>query len=119
MMAAPLSRRLDFSEIPVIDSAPGDGNAAQLERTVAALDRACSDVGFIYIRNHGVFPRSGYPARTASEAAFQTGRDEKDAASSWTSECAVTSRSTTAPMRAEARAGTSHQEGFDRGTSVR
>ena len=47
-MALPLSRRLDFSEIPVIDLAPLiDGNTAQAEGTVAALGRACADIGFV------------------------------------------------------------------------
>src|SRR6516162_8146260 len=54
-MAIPVSRRLDFSEIPVIDIAPLlDGNVAQLARTAEALDQACSEVGFLYVRNHGI-----------------------------------------------------------------
>ena len=47
-MAIPVSRRLEFSEIPVIDIAPlFDGNAAQVARTAEALDQACSEVGFL------------------------------------------------------------------------
>src|SRR5471030_99847 len=54
-MAIPVSRRLDFSEIPVIDVAPLiEGDAARAGRAVAALGKACSDIGFIYVRNHGV-----------------------------------------------------------------
>ena len=55
-MALPPSRRLDFSEIPLIDAGrliAGDDDAA----TVAALDRACTDVGFFYVKNHGVAQR--------------------------------------------------------------
>jgi len=52
-MALPQSRRLEFSEIPVIDIGPlveGRNPAA----TIDALSRACSDIGFLYVRNHGV-----------------------------------------------------------------
>lgn len=53
-MAIPQSRRLDFSEIPVIDISTlvsGKADAA----TVNAIGSACRDVGFLYIKNHG-FP---------------------------------------------------------------
>jgi isopenicillin N synthase-like dioxygenase len=52
-MALPQSRRLEFSEIPVIDIGPlveGRNPAA----TIDALSTACSDIGFLYVRNHGV-----------------------------------------------------------------
>ena len=52
-MSIPKSRRLDFTEIPVIDLASlvaGEDDSA----TVAAIGRACRDVGFIYITNHGI-----------------------------------------------------------------
>ena len=52
-MGIPKSRRLDFTEIPVIDLAPlvaGEDDPA----TVAAIGQACRDVGFIYIKNHGI-----------------------------------------------------------------
>ena len=52
-MSIPKSRRLDFTEIPVIDLAPlvaGEDDPA----TVAAISQACRDVGFIYIKNHGI-----------------------------------------------------------------
>ena len=52
-MAIPQSRRLDFSEIPVIDIGPlVEGKNPP--STVDALGRACSDIGFVYIRNHGL-----------------------------------------------------------------
>jgi isopenicillin N synthase-like dioxygenase len=44
---------MNFSEVPVLDIGPlvsgraGDG-------VVAAIDRACTDVGFMYVANHGV-----------------------------------------------------------------
>ncbi len=111
-MALPLSRRLDFSEIPVIDISPlVDGNAAQLERTVAALDRACSDVGFIYIRNHGV--SRDLVTRLAQQARllFTQPMDEKMRIvldQRMRGYLPLNYRS----YEGEARAGTSHQEGF-------
>ena len=52
-MALPQSRRLHFSEIPVIDIGPlVDGKNPGA--TIDALSRACSDIGFFYVRNHGV-----------------------------------------------------------------
>ncbi len=52
-MALPQSRRLDFSEIPILDVGPlvaGDHDPTLIN----ALHRACADVGFLYVRNHGV-----------------------------------------------------------------
>jgi len=52
-MAIPVSRRLDFTEIPVIDvSELVAGNDD--EATIEQLRSACRDVGFVYIKNHGV-----------------------------------------------------------------
>src|SRR5882762_4773737 len=77
-MAIPLSRRLDFSEIPVIDIAPLiDGSEATAERTITALGKACADIGFIYVKNHGV-PRD-LVARIAGQSKqfFARPMDEK------------------------------------------
>ena len=52
-MVLPVSRRLDFSEIPVIDfadAAAGKWSSA----TVDEIEQACRDIGFFYIKNHGV-----------------------------------------------------------------
>lgn len=52
-MTLPQSRRLDFSEIPILNV--GSLVAGRYEQTlINALDRACSDVGFFYVCNHGV-----------------------------------------------------------------
>ena len=52
-MSIPKSRRLDFTEIPVIDLASlGAGEDDPV--TVVAIGQACRDVGFIYIKNHGI-----------------------------------------------------------------
>jgi isopenicillin N synthase-like dioxygenase len=109
-MALPQSRRLDFSEVPVIDVGPlveGKNPMA----TINALSRAGRDVGFLYVRNHGV-PR-GLVTTLVEQAALFFGRpmDEK-------MRIVVNPR-----MRGylplgyksyegEATAGKSHQEGF-------
>ena len=111
-MAIPVSRRLDFSEIPVIDVAPlSDGTAAQAERTVAALGKACADIGFLYVRNHGV-PRD-LVARMAAQAElfFAQPMDHKMRIvldQRMRGYLPLNYRS----YEGEARAGTSHQEGF-------
>jgi isopenicillin N synthase-like dioxygenase len=55
-MVMPAARILDFSEIPVVDVGPLVRGDADCTRTVAAIARACQDVGFMYVRNHGVPP---------------------------------------------------------------
>src|SRR5712671_1542713 len=111
-LAIPVSRRLDFSEIPVIDLAPLiDGSAPQAERTVAALGRACADIGFLYVRNHDV-PRD-LVARMAAQAKlfFARPMDEKLRIvldQRMRGYLPLNYRS----YEGEARAGTSHQEGF-------
>lgn len=54
-MAIPLSRRLDFSEIPQIDAA-GLLSGHETGDLIRDLATACTDVGFFYLRNHGVPP---------------------------------------------------------------
>lgn len=109
-MAIPQSRRLDFSEIPVIDLAPLVAGRDD-PRTIAALGTACRDIGFVYVTNHGV-PRE-LVARLAAQAAafFARPMDEKMAI--------VLDRRMRGYLplnyrsyEGEARAGTSHQEGF-------
>ena len=111
-MAIPVSRRLDFSEIPVIDLRPLiDGSATQVAATVTALGRACEEVGFIYVRNHGV-PQD-LVSRLAEQAAlfFAQPMDEK-------MKIVLDQRMRGyLPLRyrsyeGETRAGTSHQEGL-------
>ncbi|HTR17083.1 MAG TPA: 2-oxoglutarate and iron-dependent oxygenase domain-containing protein [Acetobacteraceae bacterium] len=49
------ARTIAFHEIPMIDLAPFSGTDAAARRAVAsALREACVNVGFFYIRNHGV-----------------------------------------------------------------
>ena len=52
-MTIPVSRRLDFAEIPIIDlsaTCVGGPDTA----TVDAIQKACTEVGFFYLINHGV-----------------------------------------------------------------
>jgi isopenicillin N synthase-like dioxygenase len=111
-MAIPVSRRLDFSEIPVIDVAPLiEGNTAQAERTIAALGKACSDIGFIYVRHHAV-PRE-LVTRMADQAKLFFARPMEQKMRFVLDQrmrgyLPLNYRS----YEGESRAGTSHQEGF-------
>lgn len=109
-MAIPQSRRLDFSEIPVIDL--GSFVAREIDTaTVDAVGTACRDVGFLYVKNHG------FPAvlidqlLTRAEEFFSQSIDEK-------SRITVNQRMRGyLPLRyrsyeGEAKAATSNQEGF-------
>lgn len=109
-MAIPLSRRLDFAEIPVIDIGPlVVGDAQRMPATVAALDRACRDVGFLYIANHGVPPATIDRLVAQAKLFFALPLDAKMA-------LALDARMRGyIPLKyrsyeGEARAGTSHQE---------
>lgn len=49
------ARQTDFSELPVIDLAPMFGSDPEAKRAMAqALRSACIEVGFFYLKNHGV-----------------------------------------------------------------
>ena len=53
-----VARRLDFTDIPVIDIADlRDGGPAGGARLAERIGRACREGGFLYVRGHGV-PRS-------------------------------------------------------------
>lgn len=54
-MSLRISRQLDFSEIPLIDLRPFIDGSYNQNNKLEFL-RACSDVGFIYISNHGIDP---------------------------------------------------------------
>jgi isopenicillin N synthase-like dioxygenase len=54
-MVVPASRILDFSEAPVVDiGALVAGDEKRIPGVVAAIAAACEQVGFMYVRNHGV-----------------------------------------------------------------
>src|SRR5262245_35451547 len=61
------AKRVPFDSVPVIDLGPLRGSdAAAKQRTAQAIGRACEDVGFIYIANHGV--PDALVAKTFAEA---------------------------------------------------
>jgi len=71
-----VSRRLDFTEIPVIDLSDlvaGNDDPA----TIDALGAACRDVGFVYIQNHGVAQDLIDDCIAASDEFFARPMDEK------------------------------------------
>jgi isopenicillin N synthase-like dioxygenase len=109
-MPLPISRRLDFAEIPQIDVGP------LLEGTPSAdgideLARACRDVGFFYVRNHGVAPALIARLHAATKRFF-----ERDMA--FKMRTPIDGRMTGylplnyASYEGEARAAKSRQEGF-------
>lgn len=109
-MAIPQSRRLDFTEIPVVDLSKlvaGQDDAA----TIDALGNACRDVGFVYVKNHGVDPRLIENLLAASREFFSRPMEEKN-------KIVLNGRLRGyLPLRyrsyeGEANAATSNQEGF-------
>jgi isopenicillin N synthase-like dioxygenase len=68
-MPLPPSRRMNFAEVPVVDIGP---LVAARERAspqvVEDIGRACADVGFMYVTNHGV------PRRVVDDAVKATRR---------------------------------------------
>ncbi len=113
-MNLPVSRRLDFSEIPVIDVAPLiDENAVEstLDSVVGEIKKACTDVGFFYVRNHDIEQNLIDSVVNEGKRFFCQSVDKK-------LEIAIDPRIRGyLPLyyrsyEGEDRAGTSHQEGF-------
>lgn len=109
-MSLPVSRRLDFSEIPVIEigALVANGDA---QTTVDAIGRACSEVGFFHVRDHGV--PSALIERLQAETAqfFARPREEKMRVvidSTLRGYLPLYYRS----KKDDEHAGTNHQEGF-------
>ena len=114
-MALPQSRRLDFSEIPILDIGPlveGNHDSSLIDD----LYRACADVGFLYVRNHGVPVALVESLRHSAATFFSAPMAEK-------MEVVIdprirgyypSNRSHSAGhlIEGEDRAGTSHKEGF-------
>lgn len=49
------AKRLDFSRVPIIDIAPLFGDDATALATISErIGAACRDVGFFYVKNHGI-----------------------------------------------------------------
>jgi isopenicillin N synthase-like dioxygenase len=73
-----MSRRADFSEIPVIDiGALGKGGAAEAT-IVTAMRDACVNVGFFYATNHGIAPADIRAIFAAAERFFSIPQDERN-----------------------------------------
>jgi isopenicillin N synthase-like dioxygenase len=73
-----ISRRADFSEIPVIDiGALGRADAAELE-VVKAIRDASMHVGFFYVTNHGIAPDETRGMFAACERFFSLPQVQRD-----------------------------------------
>ena len=65
------SREIDFSAIPLIDLAPLYGDDAKARQQMAAeLREACINIGFFYVKNHGVPEYHLQDVRTQTEQFF-------------------------------------------------
>lgn len=108
-MAIPESRRLDFTEVPVIDV--GDLMCGVDDDAVEAIRIACRDIGFLYVKNHGVGLGTIDALITAANEFFDRPMDDK-------MRVALNERMLGyLPLyyrsyEGEERAATSHQEGF-------
>src|SRR5690606_13735539 len=67
-MPLPQSRRMAFSEVPLLDIGALVRNPDGADDVVRAMDKACTDVGFMNVVNHGV-PRE--VVRAAYESTLQ------------------------------------------------
>ena len=110
IMTLPQSRRLEFSEIPILDVGPlvaGDDDPTLIN----ALHQACADVGFLYVRNHGVSMALVEALKESAAMFFAAPMVEK-------MKIAIDPRiQGYLPLgyrsyEGEDQAGTSHQEGF-------
>jgi isopenicillin N synthase-like dioxygenase len=74
-----ISRRADFSEIPIIDIGDlGRANAAEPD-AVKAIRDACEHVGFFYIKNHGIPVAETHGIFAACARFFALPQAERDA----------------------------------------
>lgn len=75
----PVAKELAFTDVPVIDLAPlGSGAAADRRKVAEEIARACREVGFLYIANHGVDAAKVAAMFEAAEAFFGLSRALKD-----------------------------------------
>jgi isopenicillin N synthase-like dioxygenase len=74
-----MSRRTAFETLPVVDIAPlHDDNDAAKSATAKEIARAASDVGFFYIRGHGVPPALAADLEAEAQAFFALPRQIKE-----------------------------------------
>jgi len=72
------AERFDFDRIPVIDiGATLGGDPDALRETAQAIREACINVGFFYVRNHGVPEWMTGAALTRTEQFFALSRNDK------------------------------------------
>jgi len=109
-MAIPESRRLNFTEVPVVDV--GDlMRGDEATHTIEDIRNACRDVGFLYVANHGVSESTIGALLDAANVFFGQPLDAK---MRWALDQRMRGY---LPLyyrsyEGEARAATSHQEGF-------
>jgi len=115
MTALPQSRRLDFSEIPILDIGPLVESNYETS-LINDLYRACADVGFFYVRNHGIPLALVESLKHSAEVFYSAPTAEKMSVviDSRIRGYYPSNRSYSAGhlIQGEDRAGMSHKEGF-------
>lgn len=109
-MTIPVSRRLDFSEIPLIDLSPSDIDGHD-DNLVQSIFTACTEVGFFYVTHHGVEATLVSDLIAEGKRFFALPDEARDAVmldQRMRGYLPLYYRS----YEGEERAGTSHQEGF-------
>ncbi len=77
-MSYATSKEIALSEIPVIDmTGLRHGNTDQAIEVASNLRKACEDVGFFYVENHGVSEDIIAAANTAARSFFSSTLEEK------------------------------------------
>jgi isopenicillin N synthase-like dioxygenase len=72
------SRRLSLSEVPIIDVAPlANRDKTRAQKTIDDLASACSEVGFMYVKNHGISSKLVYQLATQAKRFFALSYEQK------------------------------------------
>tara|TARA_Y100000588_G_C14094558_1_gene856011 strand:- start:200 stop:1174 length:975 start_codon:yes stop_codon:yes gene_type:complete len=114
-MSLPPSRRLDFSEVPILDIGPLISRNYETS-LINDLYKACANIGFFYIQNHNVPASLISSLKSATETFFSSPIDEKmclgidQRIRGYYAE--NRSHSVENLIKGEDRGGLSHKEGF-------
>ena len=67
-----------FKEVPMIDMTPfHKAGAGDRQATIELIGQACEEIGFLYVKNHGLSAELIAQARTQARAFFDLPMEEK------------------------------------------
>ncbi len=113
------AKQIPFTSIPVIDLASFlTGGETDRRRVAAVIDDACRNVGFFYIRNHGVPEAVLERAFSETRRFFALPMEEKRRIDFRHSRTRVRGFIPLGELKADPSAKTDHQEGFDYGVEL-